>query len=241
VLSGQDLQANAIRLGDGSAGSWNATIKRVTILCDHDLDIERESRRDVVFFDDFDRADSQSLGVSPTGQSIARTGSVMTSVLSSKWVAENGGVGLDFAAYGKVDIAHPPRYMGAVLNWTTGRSGGAAGFISATNNLTHPADALHCIVTDRDQIFQTMTASSVDPALATCKYAEPMARDGATQYGVACLINARENAVVFIAPNGAMPRHADKTYTQRAGNTAVFEHYWQIGQCRPEFSAVATA
>ncbi len=230
-----------VRLGRGSQGYWNATIKRVSLYGIGAIDCAAMSLREQVFFDDFDRPDNASLGKSPTGQSIAKTGGVDTAIVAGKWIARNAGLGLAFAGYGKVSLPAAPRYMGAVLNWTTGRSGGAAGLIAATNNLSHPTDALHTIVCDSVEIFQTITGSRVDDALATFAFPNAMARDGATAYGVARLFNRIENAVVFVAPDGDLPRHVSTTYGERIGETAVFEHYWQLGQCRPEFLAVAAA
>ncbi|WP_315836332.1 hypothetical protein [Bradyrhizobium prioriisuperbiae] len=228
------------RLGRGSTGYWNATIKRLSLYASA-IDCAEASLREQVFFDDFDRLDSRWLGWSPTGQSIAKVGNVDTAIAAGKWVARSGGLGLAFAGYGKVTLPAVPRYMGAVLNWTTGRSGGAAGLIAATNDLSDPADALHTVLTDTTEIFQTITASRVDDALTTFTYPNAMRRDGATPYGVARLFNRAENAVVFVGPDGDLPRHVSATYGERIGKTAVFEHYWQLGQCRPEFLAVAAA
>lgn len=230
-----------VRLGRGSRGYWNATVKRVSLYAGGAIDCAAMSLREQVFFDDFDRPDNAALGKSPTGQSIVKTGGVDTAIVAGKWIARNAGLGLAFAGYGKVSLAAAPRYMGAVLNWTTGRSGGAAGLIAATNDLSHPTDALHTIVCDSIEIFQTITGSRVDDALATFVFPNAMARDGGTAYGVARLFNRIENAVVFVAPDGDLPRHVSITYGERIGDTAVFEHYWQLGQCRPEFLAVAAA
>jgi hypothetical protein len=232
---------NAVNLGGGVLGKWNSTIKRVTICRGVILDAAMESRRDQVFFDDFDRPDGPSMGLSPTGQSIARTGNVETKIVSRKWVANDGGLGLRFAAYGKVTLPNEPRYMGMVATWTSGTPGGAAGLIAATNNLTDPTDALHTIVGDPMEIFQTITRSKVDEAFAYFIYPSPMKRDGATPYGAARLFNARENAVVFVGPQGDLPRHVSPEYGKKIGKTAVFEHFWQLTQCRPEFLAVAAS
>lgn len=230
-----------VDLGGGASGKWNATIKRVTTRSGAIPDAAVESRRDQVFFDDFDRPDSQSLGLSPTGQSIAKSGNVDTKIVSGKWVANDGGFGLRFAAYGKITLANEPRYMGMVAVWTSGTSGGAAGLIAATNNLTDPTDALHTIVGDPMEIFQTITRSKVDDAFAYFFYPTPMNRDGVTPYGAARLFNARENAVVFVGPQGDLPRHVSPEYGKKIGKTAVFEHFWQLTQCRPEFLAVAAS
>lgn len=233
----------SVDLGSGVLGKWNSTIKRVTIRSGVIFDAALESRRDQVFFDDFDRPDSQSLGRSPTGQSIAKSapGNVDTRISAGKWVANDGGIGLVFAAYGKITLPNEPRYMGMVAVWTSGISGGAAGLIAATNNLTDPTDALHTIVGDAREIFQNITRSKVDEALAFFIYPSAMHRDGVTPYGVARLFNARENAVVFIGPQGDLPRHVSPEYGARIGKTAVFEHFWQLTQCRPEFLAVAAS
>ena len=107
--------------------------------------------------------------------------------------------------------------------------------------MTPPTDALHTIVSDDREIFQTITSSGVDPELANFYYPVPMKRDGATAYGVARLLNPAEKAVVFVGPQGDLARHVSEAYVSKVGKTAVFEHYWQIGQCRPEFLAVAAA
>lgn len=230
----------AARLGRGSSGYWNATVKRLSLYANA-IDCAEASLREQVFFDDFDRLDNRWLGRSPTGQSIAKTGGADTAIVAGKWIARDGGLGLAFAGYGKITLPTSPRYMGAVLSWSAGRSGGAAGLIAATNDLSDPTDALHTIVCDAVEIFQTITASRVDAGLATFVYPNAMARDGATSYGVARLFNRAENAVVFVGPDGDLPRHVSTTYGERIGPTAVFEHYWQLGQCRPEFLAVAAA
>ena len=231
----------SVDLGNGTLGRWNSTIRRITIFSGIVFDAALESRRDQVFFDDFDRPDSSSLGRSPTGQSITKSGSIDTKIVSGKWVANNGGLGLVFAAYGKVTLPNEPRFMGMVAVWTSGTSGGAAGLIAATNNLTDPTDALHTIVGDAKEIFQTITRSKVDEAFASFIYPSAMNRDGVTPYGAARLFNARENAVVFVGPHGDLPRHVSPEYGKRIGKTAVFEHFWQLTQCRPEFLAVAAS
>ncbi|GIQ77066.1 hypothetical protein [Bradyrhizobium sp. RD5-C2] len=70
---------------------------------------------------------------------------------------------------------------------------------------------------------------------------QTMERDGRTPYGVACMTNFGEKAVVYVGPQGDLARHVHHTYTERAGPFAVFEHFWQLTQCRPEFFAVAAA
>lgn len=230
----------AARLGRGAGGYWNSAIRRLSLYASA-IDCVEASLREQVFFDDFDRVDSIALGASPTGQSIVKTGNADTAIAARKWVTRSAGFGLAFAGYGKITLPTEPRYMGAVLTWSTGRSGGAAGLIAATNDLTDPADALHTVLTDAAEIFQTITTSRVDDALATFTYPNAMLRDGATPYGVARLFNRAENAVVFVGPDGDLPRHVSPTYGERIGKTAVFEHYWQLGQCRPEFLAVAAA
>jgi hypothetical protein len=232
---------NAADLGGGVSGKWNSTIKQVTLCKGVAFDAAVESLREQVFFDDFDRSDSSSIGTSPTGQSMTRTGNVDTKIVSGKWVANDGGLGLRFAAYGKVTLQNEPRYMGLVTVWTNGTPGGAAGLIAATNNLTDPTDALHTIVGDPMEIFQTITKSKVDDAFAYFFYPTPMKRDGVTPYGAARLFNARESAVVFVGPQGDLPRHVSPEYAKKIGKTAVFEHFWQLTQCRPEFLAVAAS
>ncbi len=227
------------KLGSGANGSWNSTIGQITLFKGRVFDAEIKSRRYQAFYDDFDRADSRSIGRSPTGQMIERTGSIETAIVQRKWVADTGGLALTFAGYGKVTLANPPRYLGAVLNWTKGISGGAAGLIAATNNLLDPTDALHTLVSDREGIFQTIANSKVETALTTFIYPIAMSRDNETAYGVAFLISSREDAVVFVGPQGDLARHKDLSYAKRLGKTAVFEHYWHMSQARPEFHAVA--
>ena len=227
-----------VQLGQGRLGRWNATVARLTLRRDNIGDPARESLRDIAFYDDFDRADSRSLGRSPSGQSIERVGAAATSLANRTWIAA-GGLGLSFAAYGKVTLPAPPLYMGAVLSWSSGYAGGGAGLIAATNNLTPPTHALHTIVTDREEIFQTLTNSKVDAALASFVYPQPIARDGVSRCGVARFVSIRDNAVVFVGPQGDLARHVSPTYVATLGPTAVFEHYWQAGQARPQFHAVA--
>ena len=226
------------QLGQGRLGRWNATIAQLTLYKARVFDPAVESLRDIVFYDDFDRADSRALGRSPSGQVIARVGAVETSIVNKTWIAV-GGLGLSFAAYGKITLPEPPLYQGAVLSWTAGYAGGGAGLLAATHDLTPPTNALHTVVTDREQIFQTLTNSSVDAALASFVYPQPIARDGVTRCGVARLVSRKDNAVVFIGPQGDLARHVSPTYVASLGPTAVFEHYWQAGQCRPQFHAVA--
>jgi hypothetical protein len=230
-----------VRLGGGLNGRWSSTVGRLTLFKVPVFDSALESRRDQVFFDDFDRPDSPSLGRSPTGQVIERVGSNNTAISGRKWVAIAGGLGLAFAGYGQIRLPNVPRYLGAVLTWTTGYSGGGAGLIAATNDLSGPTDALHTIVSDHGEIFQTISNSHVDTALATFTYPVAMRRDGQTQYGVACMLNSMESAVVYVGPQGDLARHVSPTYVNRIGRIAVFEHYWQLGQCRPEFLAVAAS
>ncbi|WP_458760129.1 hypothetical protein ACSVBT_04835 [Afipia sp. TerB] len=227
------------RLGSGVAGSWNSTIQRLTLYRGRIIDCARASRLRDAFFDDFDRPDSASLGVSPTGQSIIWFGTATSRIAEKKWVADAGSWALAHASYGKVTLPAIPRYMGAVLNWTSGREEGGAGLLAVNGDLPNPIDALHTIVCDNREIFQTITSSTVDAAVANFYYPVPMKRDGTTVYGVARLLNIADKAVVFVGPDGDLARHVHETYVSRAGRNAVFEHYWQIGQCRPEFLAVA--
>lgn len=227
------------RFGTGPAGSWNSTIQRLTLYRGRIADCARASRPPDAFFDDFDRPDSKSLGVSPTGQSITWFGTATSRIAGKKWVADAEGWALAHASYGKVTLPVIPRYMGAVLNWTSGREEGGAGLLAVTRDLPNPIDGLHTIVCDNREIFQTITSSTVERATANFYYPVPMKRDGATVYGVARLLNIAEKAVVFVGPGGDLARHVHETYVSRAGRIAVFEHYWQIGQCRPEFLAVA--
>lgn len=227
------------RLGAGSAGMWNSTIQRLILYRARIADCARASRPPDAFFDDFDRPDSASLGTSPTGQSIIWFGTAKSRIAGKKWVADAGSWALAHASYGKVTLPAVPRYMGTVLNWTSGREEGGAGLLAVTADLPSPIDGLHTIVCDNREIFQTITSSTVDAPLANFYYPVPMKRDGTTVYGVARLLNVAEKAVVFVGPDGELARHVDETYVSRAGKIAVFEHYWQIGQCRPEFLAVA--
>jgi|GEM_PF-5812996 hypothetical protein len=251
-LNGKELQTvecsmpqnlKTARLGSGSSGNWNSTLARLTLFAERRLDGAALSRQGQFFFDDFDRPNSSQLGTSPTGQSIRWSGTVGSAIADRKWIALSGGLGLAFAAYGTVRLPQVPRYLGAVLNWTTGTSGAGAGLIAATADLdpSKSVDALHTIVSDQKEIFQTITGSRVDPPLAAFVYPVPMRRDNQTVYGVACMINARENAVVYVGPEGDLARHVDAAYTRCIGPVAVFEHYWQFSQCRPEFWAVAAA
>jgi hypothetical protein len=229
-----------VRLGGGTTGRWNSTIARLTLFKGAVFDGALESRRDQVFFDDFDRPDSSALGRSPTGQIIERTGNANTAIAGRKWVAIGGVLG--GAAYGKLRLPNAPRYLGAVMTWTGGNAGGAAGLIAATNDdFTKPIDALHAVVSEHFEIFQTMSNSRVETALAVFAYPVAMRRDGQTPYGVACMLNSAESAVVFVGPQGDLARHVDPTYASRIGPIAVFEHYWQLAQCRPEFLAVAAS
>ena len=229
------------RLGGGIHGAWNSTVGRLTLSSGAVPDIALASRRDQVFFDDFDRPDSASLGRSPTGQMIEKTGGNDSAISGKKWVVIPGGLGLAFAAYGKVALSKVPRYLGAVLTWTTGNSGGCAGLLAATNMPPDPVDALHTVVCDDREIFQTISNTKVEKALAEFIYPIAMRRDGETQYGVARMLNATDSAVVYVGPQGDLVRHADPTYAARVGAIAVFEHYWQVLQCRPEFLAVAAS
>ena len=229
------------RLGGGIDGAWNSTIGRLTLLRGVVSDIALESRRDQVFFDDFDRPDSASLGRSPTGQTIEKTGGNDSAIAGRKWVVIPGGLGLAFAAYGKVALPKVPRYLGAVLTWTTGNSGGCAGLLAATNMPPDPVDALHTVVCDDREIFQTISNTKVEKALAEFIYPVAMRRDGETRYGVARMLTSADSAVVYVGPQGDLVRHVDPTYAARIGAIAVFEHYWQALQCRPEFLAVAAS
>jgi hypothetical protein len=228
-----------VTLGDGTHGRWNSTVARLTLHASALADAASASRRLVTFYDDFDRPDAAELGDSPTGQAIARVGANHSAIAGRQWVAMDGPPDAVSAAYGKVALPQVPRYLGAVVCWTTGNSGGAAGLIAASNDMSASTDALHSIVTDTAEIFQTITLSQVDAALARFVYPVAMRRDGATPYGVACLLNAAESAVVYVGPQGDLARHVSSTYAARAGRFAVFEHYWQPGQCRPAFLAVA--
>jgi hypothetical protein len=240
IKSEMPRRLTVARLGSrpGSA-NWNSTICRLTLYRGRLADGARASRPPRAFFDDFDRPDSVSLGVSPTGQSIIAFGTVTSRIAGKKWVADAGSWALAHASYGKVTLPVIPRYMGAVLNWTSGGEEGGAGLIAVTGDLPNIIDGLHTIVCDNREIFQTITSSTVDTALANFYYPVPMKRDGATVYGVARLLNVAERAVVFVGPDGDLARHVHGTYVSRAGRIAVFEHYWQIGRCRPEFLAVA--
>jgi hypothetical protein len=229
------------RLGGGIDGAWNSTIGRLTLLRGAVADIALQGRRDQVFFDDFDRPDSASLGRSPTGQTIEKTGGNDTAIAGRKWVVIPGGLGLAFAAYGKVALPRVPRYLGAVVTWTTGNSGGCAGLLAATNMPPDPVDALHTVVCDDREIFQTISNTKVEKALAEFIYPMAMRRDGETWYGVARMLTSADSAVVYVGPQGDLVRHVDPTYAARVGAIAVFEHYWQIMQCRPEFLAVAAS
>jgi hypothetical protein len=229
------------RLGGGINGAWNSTIGRLTLFKGVVPDIALQSRRGQVFFDDFDRPDSASLGRSPTGQTIEKTGGNDSAIVGRKWVVIPGGLGLAFAAYGKIALPKVPRYLGAVLTWTTGNSGGCAGLLAATNVPPDPVDALHTVVCDDREIFQTISNTRVEKALAEFIYPIAMRRDGETQYGVARMLNSTDSAVVYVGPQGDLVRHLDPTYAARIGSIAVFEHYWQILQCRPEFLAVAAS
>lgn len=230
-----------VMLGGGTRGKWNSTVARLTLHPSALPDASSASRRGVTLFDDFDRPDSVALGRSPTGQAIERVGANRSAIAGRKWVASDGPPGAVSAAYGKITLPQVPRYLGAVVNWTTGNTGGAAGLISATNDMSGPTDALHTIVSDNAEIFQTVTNSSVDTALAHFIYPIAMSRDGRTPYGVACMLNASESAVVYVGPQGDLPRHVSPSYAKRAGRIAIFEHYWQPGQCRPEFLAIAAS
>ncbi|WP_155253327.1 hypothetical protein [Bradyrhizobium japonicum] len=228
------------RLGSGVSGSWNSTIAALTLFAGKVVNCAALSRPDKVFFDDFDRPDSPNLGVSPTGQVIRKTGAVGSAISGRKWVVAGVGVSFSNAAYGVVRLGRPPRYLGAVVNWTSGSPGGAAAMLAATDDDPRRSiNALHAVLTDQKEIFQTMIANKVETALAEFVYPVPMARDGTTAYGVACLINYQERAVVYVGPQGDLARHVHPTYTERAGQLAIFEHYWQLTQCRPEFLAVA--
>ncbi|WP_342713262.1 hypothetical protein AAFG13_21570 [Bradyrhizobium sp. B124] len=230
------------RLGNGLSGSWNSTIARLTLFAAKVSNGASLSRPPKAFFDDFDRPDSPNLGASPTGQVIRRIGTVGSMISKGKWVVTDGGIGLAHAAYGIVRLDRPPRYLGAVLDWTAGSPGGAAAMLAATDDDPgRSIDALHAVVTDQKEIFQTMIATKVEAALAEFVYPVPMERDSRTPYGVACLINFAEKAVVYVGPQGDLARHVHHTYTERAGPFAIFEHFWQLTQCRPEFLAVAAA
>jgi hypothetical protein len=228
-------QAN---LGSGNKGTWNSTVARLMLFGARVADVAAASRQEKTFYDDFDRPDSGSLGMSPTGQAIQRFGA-NTRIDGRKWVADSE-LSLVSAAYGTIRMSHVPRYIGAVMNWTTGLTEGGAGLIASTHeNLDVPLNALHTVLTDRREIFQTITHSSVDKEFASFFYPTPMRRDGATSYGVAAMLNAIDSAVVYVGPQGDLVRHVDPTYVQRAGPVVVFEHYWHLSQCRPEFLAVA--
>jgi hypothetical protein len=228
-------QAN---LGSGNRGTWNSTIARLTLFGAGVADAAAASRQEETFYDDFDRPDSRSLGMSPTGQAIQRFGA-NSRIDGRKWVADSE-LSLVSAAYGTIRMYRVPRYIGAVINWTTGLMEGGAGLIASTHeNLDAHLNALHTVLTDRREIFQTITRSSVDKEFASFFYPTPMRRDGETSYGVAAMLDAIDSAVVYVGPQGDLVRHVDPTYVQRAGSVVVFEHYWHLSQCRPEFLAVA--
>lgn len=239
VACAMPLGLTAATLGDGTHGRWNSTVARLTLHASALADAASASRRAVAFYDDFDRPDAAELGISPTGQAIARVGANGSAIAGRKWVAMDGPSGAVSAAYGRVALPRVPRYLGAVVSWTAGNSGGAAGLIAASNDMSASTDALHSIVSDTAEIFQTITLSQVDAALARFVFPVAMRRDGRTPYGVACLLNAAESAVVYVGPQGDLARHVSPTYAARAGRFAVFEHYWQPDQCRPAFLAVA--
>ncbi len=225
-----------VRLGRGSQGYWNATIKRVSLYGIGAIDCAAMSLREQVFFDDFDRPDNASLGKSPTGQSIAKTGGVDTAIVAGKWIARNAGLGLAFAGYGKVFSPAAPRYMGAVLNWTTGRSGGAAGLIAATNNLSHPTDALHTVVCDSVEIFPDHHWLARRRRARDLRFSEC---DGARRRdGVWCcaLVQPNRKRGGVRGSGWHLPRHVSTTYGERIGETRCVRALLAVGeQCRPEF------
>ncbi|MGY3527295.1 hypothetical protein [Bradyrhizobium sp. USDA 4452] len=231
-------------LGNGNAGYWNSTIFVPNILSAAQTQAQLITKSLSLnnLYDDFtNRANSATLTTAWTGQSWHQSfNSATNSISGGKLIATNTG-GSPFAAYLTAPLSANPRYLGAVLDWTNATTGGAAGLIAATNNFVSPTNAIHSIYTDANVVWQTIISDVVQTALATNTFINAMTKDAATKYSIVSMQNTGESAEVKVKPDGGYARLVDASLKAETGSTAVFEHFWQTGQCRPEFIAVAAS
>lgn len=224
-------------LGNGAAGYWNSSVVSADImpaaLASADLAVKSAGVGGL--FDDFDRADTTVLGSPPMGPVWTQTGPNTNSIVGNKLVAQDNGEAAQ-AAYAYVHLGSAPRYIGALIDFVPGNTGGALAFLAGTDVPPNTFDAFHSVFGDALTTFQTLTGGVVDPAIALYAYSTAIAADGNSQYCVASLIGG--GAEVKLLPDGAFGRIANADFEQKSGPYVIFEHFWKNGECRPEFSAV---
>lgn len=190
----------------------------------------RLSFRDLLFYDDFNRADTAigQLGVSTSGHTYdmrgvsAQTGNAVTRIDDGRWVSNAGDV-----TYAIQTLSQNVTRMGGRISWTTG-SGGASPATFAMlispdktgSNLYLNAGA-HIVITRTswsiqyidNGTFVTVRSGTFSPALAT---------DG-TSYPFEITING---PVMYYSFAGVTGTASSPYFVTHAGPYATWEHYY---------------
>lgn len=226
-------------LGSGQNGSLNSTVQALTTWTRAISAAEMTAAvTSSDMFDDFDRANSASLGTAPTGQAWGQTG-LPVFAIASNFMATNGAVG---ATYAYASLGRNVVYQGTVAAFLTGTDEASAALIAANGPMPpNPGVTTgnHPVFSTTQEDFGRLTASGVD-IYASYIYPTPITADGSTLYGFGVGTRTFDTSTVEITPGGALVRYQNALITDLAGPFPVWEAAGNSGTPKmPKFRSVS--
>lgn len=189
-------------------------------------------------FDDFNRTNNSSLGVAPTGQTWAQSGTPVYTI-NNKFMTTDLTNG---AAYAFLSIGKQPVYMGSVQTFTNQTSNGSAALVAATDtppNSSLPGfTALHNFNQTTDDLFEYIAAGSITP-VGQFTFSIPVVKDGSSLSGYGWFARYFDTSIVELTPYGAMPRVKNSLLTSNAGSILWFEAFGGGTVSVPSYRAVS--